>query len=127
MYLRGKWGSLSVFIRRNRLWGTRKCCSAAQFDINETLTSDLKIGAYAEVNHCFNQSSVKTFSDISGDNNPLHIDDEVAKASQFGGTIVHGILVSSLFSTLFGRTIPGSIYINQSMTFRKPVKVGGKI
>lgn len=61
---------------------------------------------------------------ILEDNNPIHLDQEVAKASIFGGTIVHGILVSSLFSTILGRSIPGAVYVSQSLFFKKPVHVG---
>lgn len=45
----------------------------------------------------------------------------------FGGTIVHGILVSSLFSNLFGRSLPGSIYVSQTLQFRRPVHVGARV
>jgi acyl dehydratase len=45
----------------------------------------------------------------------------------FGGTIVHGILVSSLFSNLFGRSLPGSIYVSQTLQFRRPVHVGKRV
>jgi acyl dehydratase len=45
----------------------------------------------------------------------------------FKGTIVHGIFVSSLFSTIFGRSIPGSIYVSQNVNFKKPVHVGVEV
>ena len=45
----------------------------------------------------------------------------------FGGTIVHGILVSSLFSNLFGTSLPGSIYVSQNLNFKRPVLVGAEV
>lgn len=83
-----------------------------------------EIGSFSEVIHCFSQEEVNLFATIMGDNNPLHNDPEFAKTTMFGGTIVHGIFVSSLFSTLFGRSIPGAVYMSQSLAFKKPVHVG---
>jgi len=87
----------------------------------------LKVGDYAEVTHAFKQESVETFASICGDNNPLHIDPVFASKTMFKGPIVHGILVSSLFSTLFGRAIHGSVYVSQSLSFKKPVHVGAEV
>jgi acyl dehydratase len=87
----------------------------------------VSIGSFCEVSHTFPQEDVNSFSSICGDNNPLHIDPEYASKSMFKGPIVHGILVSSLFSTLFGRTIHGSIYVSQSLRFKRPVYVGAPI
>ena len=85
------------------------------------------MGNYAEVKHSFDQATVTAFAGICGDNNPLHIDPKFAATTMFKGPIVHGILVSSLFSTLFGRAIHGSVYVSQSLTFRKPVHVGSTV
>jgi 3-hydroxybutyryl-CoA dehydratase len=82
------------------------------------------IGSYSEVTHNFSQDEVNLFAKMCGDNNPLHNDPEFAKTTMFKGTIVHGIFVSSLFSNLFGRSIPGSIYVSQDLNFKKPVHVG---
>lgn len=77
----------------------------------------------------FLKEEVDAFAEITGDNNPLHIDEEYAKKSRFGKTIVHGILVVGLVSKIIGTQLPGkgSIYMEQSVQFRKPVYIGEKV
>lgn len=97
-------------------------------DITGTLrTNGPKVGSTAECSHVFTQEDVNIFAQICGDNNPLHTNVEIASKSMFKGTIVHGILVSSLFSTLFGASLHGAIYVNQNMQFRAPVMVGSQV
>jgi acyl dehydratase len=99
-----------------------------KFEITGNLSQCLtksEVGLYASVKHVFSQEDVNTFTNLCGDNNPIHTNPEYAKEkSIFGGTIVHGIFVSSLFSTLFGRLLTGAIYVNQSLNFKKPIHVG---
>lgn len=99
-----------------------------EFKITSTLFSttgkSLSIGEQAGITHTFTQPVVNQFAGLCGDNNPLHTNPEFAKDTMFKGTIVHGIFVSSLFSTLFGRSISGAIYVSQSLNFKKPVHVG---
>lgn len=85
------------------------------------------VGSNAKMNHYFNETSVFTYSQLCGDNNPIHLDAEFAKTTKFGRKIVHGMLVSSLFSTLFGRSISSSIYVDQSIHFKAPVFVGSAV
>lgn len=85
------------------------------------------VGEFAEVAHSFEQEDVNAFADICGDNNPLHVDPSFAATTLFKGPIVHGILVSSLFSTLFGSTVSGSVYVSQDLQFKRPVFVGSTV
>eukprot|EP01031_Cornospumella_fuschlensis_P027149 gene27149-32795_t len=106
-------------------------CGIARFKVTGTLdfgnTKAIQVGQYAEVRHVFEQADVNTFASLCGDNNPIHINPEQAKHSMFGGTIVHGIFTSSLFSTIFGRALPGAIYVDQSLVFKRPVHVGKEV
>jgi len=77
----------------------------------------------------FNEKDVIEFAKLTGDNNRIHTDLDYAKNSIFGGTVVHGIFVASLFSKIFGKIFPGegSIYLKQDLKFVAPVFVGDKI
>lgn len=100
------------------------------FEINGDIykNGDFHQGNQISVRHSFSQEDVNKFALLCGDKNPLHTDPEYAKNNTiFGGTIVHGILVSSLFSNLFGSCITGSIYVNQNLSFKRPVHVGKKV
>ena len=72
---------------------------------------------------------VRKFADISGDYNPIHLDDEFAKDSMFGARIAHGILTASHISAVIGYIFPGPgwIYLGQSLQFRAPVKIGDTV
>jgi len=73
----------------------------------------------------FNQENVNTFAQITGDNNPIHLDAEFAAKTIFGKPIVHGFYSASVFSMVFGTKFPGegTIYMYQDMKFFAPVFV----
>ena len=73
----------------------------------------------------FNQSNVNVFAEITGDNNPIHLDADFAKNTIFGKPIVHGFYSASVFSMVFGTKFPGegTIYLYQDMKFLAPVFV----
>ena len=73
----------------------------------------------------FNQTNVNTFAQITGDNNPIHLDADFAKNTIFGKPIVHGFYSASVFSMVFGTKFPGkgTIYLYQDMKFMAPVFV----
>lgn len=83
----------------------------------------IKQGDSYEYHVSFTQEDVNTFADISGDRNPIHLDEEYAAKSIFGRRIVHGFLAGSVFSKVFGTIWPGegTIYLSQDMSFRAPV------
>ncbi|MDE6906536.1 MAG: MaoC family dehydratase [Lachnospiraceae bacterium] len=87
------------------------------------------IGQEEQEEKVFHESDVELFAQVSGDKNPLHLNDTYAEKSRFGRKIVHGILVSSLISKIIGMKLPGegSIYLEQNIRFRKPVYVDEKV
>ncbi|MCM1541490.1 MAG: MaoC family dehydratase [Blautia sp.] len=86
-------------------------------------------GQEAEASKCFTMEDVRQFAILSGDDNPLHVDGEYAENGRFGRCVVHGILVSGLISRVLGTQLPGegSIYLEQNLSFRKPVYVGDTV
>lgn len=82
-----------------------------------------QLGQQDSITRSFSEQDVKDFARLSGDFNPIHIDPEYAKTTVFGQRIVHGVLVSSLFSNLLAEKVPGkgSIYLGQTYKFKKPV------
>lgn len=70
------------------------------------------------------EDDVRGFAVASGDTNPVHLDDEYAAATRFGGRIAHGGLVSGLISAALAR-LPGAVvYLSQSVEYQAPVDVG---
>lgn len=82
--------------------------------------------AYAKT---LTEADVVIFAGISGDNNPMHINEEFASETMFKGRIVHGMLTSSLISTVIGTRLPGPgcIYIDQQLKFTAPVAIGDTV
>lgn len=72
---------------------------------------------------------VRDFSELSGDKNPIHLDDEYSKNSIFGKRIVHGMLLSSFFSKIIATNYPGegSIYLKQDLNFKNPCYINDEI
>lgn len=73
----------------------------------------------------FIQKDIENFAKASGDFNPIHLDDNYAKKTIFGRTIIHGFLSGSVFSKVFGTIFPGNgtIYLQQNMKFHKPMYI----
>jgi len=86
----------------------------------------IKVGDTASFERAFSDDDVRTFARLSGDENPLHLDDTYAKTTKFGRRIVHGMLLGGLCSALVGMYLPGKrcLYLGQTLTFKKPVFIG---
>ena len=87
--------------------------------------SKIKVGDTYTEKVRYTQANVDVFAEISGDNNPIHINAEYAAKTPFGKPIVHGFFAGAIFSKVFGTTWPGegTIYMFQEMSFRAPVFV----
>jgi len=90
---------------------------------------DIKIGMKASYSQTITDADVKSFAGISGDRNPVHLDEEYAHKSRYKKRIAHGMISSSFFSALFGTKIPGEgcVYVSQSLQFKRPVYLGDTV
>ena len=90
---------------------------------------DIKIGMEVSYSQTITDADVKAFSGISGDKNPVHMDDEYASNSRYKKRIAHGMMSASFFSSLFGTKIPGEgcVYVAQSLRFKRPVYLGDTV
>ena len=86
-------------------------------------SKEYKIGDRVTYSRTFTKEDVETFARISGDDNPLHLDEDYAGKTQFGARITHGIFTLSMFSKIFGTMYPGlgGIYMQQDAKFLRPV------
>ncbi len=87
---------------------------------------ELQLGQRISVERTVLEEDILLFAKLSGDVNPIHLDDAYAGTTQFGERIAHGMLTAAFISAAFAKHLPGpgSIYRNQSLRFRAPVKIG---
>jgi 3-hydroxybutyryl-CoA dehydratase len=89
----------------------------------------VSVGATASVAKNITEADIALYAAVSLDTNPAHFDDEFASGTPFGRRIAHGMLTSGLISACLGTRLPGpgTIYLSQSLRFRKPVFIGDHI
>ena len=97
--------------------------------LNELSYDDISIGQQESFIIKITESMVEKFSNLSGDLNPLHMDNEFAESSSFNKRIVHGMLLASFFSQLIGMKLPGknALYFSQTLNFRSPCYIDDEI
>ncbi|MFU2487870.1 MaoC family dehydratase [Thauera sp. WH-1] len=90
---------------------------------------DLTVGMSASVSRTVSEADILMFAGVSGDTNPVHLDQEFATSTMFGGRIAHGMLSAGLISAVFGTRLPGPgcIYLSQNLKFKAPVKIGDTV
>ncbi|MGB3544510.1 MaoC family dehydratase [Rubrivirga sp.] len=89
----------------------------------------LTVGDSFSWSRTLTMDDVRSFADVTGDDNPIHIDEDAGKASRFGHPVVHGVYVLGLASKVLGRDFPGpgSIAVSLSAKFLRPVPVGEEV
>ena len=87
------------------------------------------VGDSAEITKRIDQADVDAFAEVTGDHNPVHVDEEFAKTTRFGRRIAHGMLTASLISAVLANKLPGegSVYLGQTLQFVSPVFAGDEI
>lgn len=97
--------------------------------MKELSYEELNIGDKADFSKTITETDIMGFAGITGDFNPVHINEEYAKQTIFEGRIAHGMLTASFISTVLGTQLPGpnSIYLGQELKFLAPVKIGDTI
>ncbi len=93
---------------------------------NGYTADELAVGMTASFEKVISDADIISFAEASGDNNPLHLDDEFAAGTMFKQRIAHGMLTASLISATIATQLPGigTVYLSQSLRFRAPVLPG---
>lgn len=88
-----------------------------------------RIGESAEITKYFGTAEVAAFAALIGDENPIHLDPEFARATRFGACIVHGTFYTGLIGTVLATACPGpgTILVAQEHRFLRPVFVGDTV
>src|ERR1051325_6094445 len=86
-------------------------------------------GDTAQITKTTDQADNVAFADVTGDHNPVHVDEAFAQTTRFGRTIAHGMLSASLISAVLAKKLPGagSVYLGQTLQFVAPVFPGDEI
>jgi 3-hydroxybutyryl-CoA dehydratase len=90
---------------------------------------DMREGMTDVYGKTITDADIVMFAGVSGDTNPVHLNDEFAKPTMFKSRIAHGMLSASFISTVIGTKLPGPgcIYVNQNLRFKAPVRVGDTV
>ncbi len=91
--------------------------------------ADLAVGMSAQRSKTIEIADIEAFARLSGDDNPVHLDEDYARKTMFKGRISHGMLPASLISAVLGTALPGPgvIYLSQQCRFKAPVRPGDTV
>jgi 3-hydroxybutyryl-CoA dehydratase len=90
---------------------------------------EIAVGRRASITRTISNADIRAFAEVTGDTNPLHMDDAFAARSRFGRRVAHGLLSASLISAVLGTKLPGpgAIYLQQTFRFVRPVYPGDTV
>ena len=91
--------------------------------------STLKIGDKASRSLTIDDDTIRAFAEVTGDTNPVHLDDEYAAGTRFGRRIAHGMIAAGLISATLANDLPGpgTVYLSQTLKFKLPVYPGDTV
>ncbi len=91
--------------------------------------ADLHVGQSATLARTVTAADIVQFAAVTGDANPVHLDEAYARTTPFGGRIAHGMLSAAFISAVLGMQLPGpgTIYLSQTLKFRAPVRPGDTV
>ena len=90
---------------------------------------DIEIGMVRSLRKTVTDQDIELFAEVSTDRNPVHLDDDYAHDTIFGGRIAHGMLTAGLVSAVIGEQLPGhgTVYLGQNLKFLAPVRPGDSV
>ena len=90
---------------------------------------ELSVGQSAQMVRTVTEADIVQFAEVSGDNNPVHLDEAFAAQTPFKTRIAHGMLSAAYISAVIGTQLPGpgTIYMQQALRFKRPVKIGDEV
>ena len=90
---------------------------------------DIEIGMTRSLRKVITDRDIEMFSEVSTDRNPVHLDEDYAQDTIFGGRVAHGMLTAGLVSAVIGEQLPGhgTVYLGQSLKFLAPVRPGDMV
>ena len=102
---------------------------ATMEELHGYFIDEIKAGMTAVYVRTVTETDIVQYAQISGDDNPLHVNEEFAKQTVFKGRIAHGMLTCGYISAVLGTKLPGPgcAYLNQNLNFRAPVRIGDTV
>ena len=88
-----------------------------------------KVGQKARRSRSVTTRDIELFTEISGDRNPLHYDEEIARNTRFGGVVVQGGVISAILNAVVAEDLPGpgTVFVQVDWSFKAPVRPGDTI
>lgn len=105
------------------------CGAGKSWSMSRYCIEDLVVGQQAFIEKPVMESDIEIFAEVTGDHNPVHLDETYAAGTFFKGRIAHGMLSAGFISAVIGMKLPGpgAIYMSQTLRFLAPVRIGDEV